>query len=427
MEKLKIYQTDPWMMDYFVDDQISYTYSYGSNVETLMKCPRCGYEKIRKIRRLHDKGFACPRCGDGISYPNKFMFNILEQLKLPFLYEVSKTQYGFEWITGLYRYDFYFQNSLGNYFIEMDGHYHSNSIEMQESDKIKDRLALKHNINVIRICCDYDQVQNRFEFIRTNILQSKLPQILQFSESDIDWDKCDLYANSSLMIKACELWSRGMRNTLDISNKLHISRMTASIYLRRGAVFGLCDYNPKEESQRVLLKGRTLDSERKKCKPVAVYNTLGMIAVFEGAVRLSEASEGLFGVHISRPMITNVCNGNCGTNYGLHFQLISKEQYDEYRKFFGGHTNPKLFNPSIKYSSREKPVAVFLQEELVDIFSGRAEAANVLTNRYGVVFSQNSITNVCLKRQKQYNGFTFQNSTREEYEQYKMIANKEKV
>ena len=427
MEHKKIYQTDPWMMAYFVDDKLPYLYSHSSRMSALMRCPRCGYEKIRKIKRLYEGGFACPKCGDGISYPNKFMFNILDQLKIPFLYEVSRTTEGFEWISGMYRYDFYFQNSSGRYFIEMDGHYHSTSEYTQESDVVKDKLAIEHNIGVIRIRCDYDRVQNRFEFIKDNILASELPHLLQFSESDIDWDKCELCANSSLMIDACELWSSGVCNTLNIANQLHISRVTASIYLKRGSELGLCDYNPEDESQKVLLKGRTQDAERKKCKPVAVYNTMGMIAVFDGAVQLSNASDSLFGVHISRPMITNVCQGKLKSNVGLRFQLINRDEYENFYNMFGGNINLELFNPNIKYSSKEKPVAVFYQKNLIDIFSGKTEASDVLAKRFGVEFSIYAITNVCLGKQKQHNGFTFQSTTREEYEQYKMIANKEKI
>ena len=75
--------TDKWMMKYLVNKEDGYKYTYGSGRKVLCKCPDCGYEKEIEINRLYsNKSMSCPICSDGVSYPNKFMFNLLEQLNL---------------------------------------------------------------------------------------------------------------------------------------------------------------------------------------------------------------------------------------------------------------------------------------------------------------------------------------------------------
>ena len=54
-----------------------------SNKHTDFKCPVCGYickdKSINQVNR--DMDVRCPICKDGISYPNKFIFNSLLQIK----------------------------------------------------------------------------------------------------------------------------------------------------------------------------------------------------------------------------------------------------------------------------------------------------------------------------------------------------------
>lgn len=425
MEELKIYQTDPWMVPYFIDDKIPYLYTHGSTLRTTMQCPRCGYVKERTIDALHRYGFACPLCSDGVSYPNKFMLSLFLQLHLPV--EVEKT---FEWSLGK-KYDDYIVSY--NLIVENHGEQHYKNVsgkiykkldEQIKIDKLKKEMA---NKNGIKHYVEIDCRKSDMDWIKTSVMNSDLPSILSFSEGDIDWCECDKLARSSLVVRACDLWQHQHKSVVEIAQELHICRLTVTVYLKQGAKVGWCDYDPQIESKKILSMAHTPEVEKRKCKPIAVYNTIGMIAVFDSAIQLSELSDSLFGVHLSRPMIANVCNEKNTTNAGLRLKFISKEQYSEYYNDFGGNVNPALFNPNIKYSSQEKPVMVLLNDEIVDIFSSRKEASVVLTEMYGMVFTVKRITNVCLKIQKQCNGFVFQNITREEYEQYKMITNKEKI
>lgn len=261
--KRKIINTAPWMMEYLVNKEDGYRLSRSSKEKVMMQCLRCGHKRMRSPELLGEHGIACPKCGDGISYANKLMFNILEQLDIDFQCEISHLAQGFEWIPNNYRYDFYFQSNNISYFLEMDGHYHTFCKKTKQRDVIKNQLAQEHNIQMIRIPCNYDNSVSKLAFIKDRVLQSELPSILHFSEQDIDWQKCDLYANSSLVMQVCTLWNDGMRSTLAISEVMPICRLTVTTYLQIGASLGLCDYDPQIEHNKVLLLGRTQKTRKR--------------------------------------------------------------------------------------------------------------------------------------------------------------------
>lgn len=73
--------THPHLIKYLINKinkKDTIKYSYGSKKKILIKCPFCNYEKKLDFNTLSDQGFSCPKCSDGISYPEKFIFNVLE-------------------------------------------------------------------------------------------------------------------------------------------------------------------------------------------------------------------------------------------------------------------------------------------------------------------------------------------------------------
>ena len=78
--------TDPWMIKYFVNIEDAYTHTRTSSLKVLMKCPICGKTKMLEPSHLLLQGFACPRCGDGISYPEKVLISILDQLHIKMIF-----------------------------------------------------------------------------------------------------------------------------------------------------------------------------------------------------------------------------------------------------------------------------------------------------------------------------------------------------
>ena len=63
--------------------------SKGSSKKLMFTCPNCDYEKPLRVYSIVKQGFPCPRCNDGISYGNKFIRNLLEQLSENYIPEYS--------------------------------------------------------------------------------------------------------------------------------------------------------------------------------------------------------------------------------------------------------------------------------------------------------------------------------------------------
>jgi len=258
--------THPQLVEYFVNKEDAYKYSHGSEKNILMKCLKCGFEKKLSLNSLVRNGFSCPKCGDGISYPEKFIFNVLEQLlNNNFIMQLSRKT--FDWCNN-FRYDFYIDEL--NCIIETHGlqHYEEtknnwyNLREIQENDKIKEQLARDNNINnyIVLDCRESD-----LKWIKNSIMNSELPKLLNFKEEDIDWLKCHEYACSSLVKITCDYWNDGLKNTLQIANILKLNQHTIIIYLKQGAKIGWCDYDPKEEMLKIGRKIGVILSKKVIC------------------------------------------------------------------------------------------------------------------------------------------------------------------
>lgn len=207
---------DSWMIPIINNLEFCKTHTSSSSDKIYPICSDCG-RKSNKLMPVCDinrnKGYHGCTCGDGIKYPNKFMFNLLEQLHVKFINEYNpswcKYKYKNKIKTGIY--DFYIPSM--NLIIEMDGGlgHGKKDNKMKRGHKIeeskfiddeKDKLAKEHNIKVIRIDCDYgSQIGSRFNFIKQNVI-TYLTNL--FDLSNIDWLKCNEYSCSNLSKKAYE-------------------------------------------------------------------------------------------------------------------------------------------------------------------------------------------------------------------------------
>ena len=246
----------PDMVQYLYNKEDGFLH-YGSGQIVLWLCPDCGEIFPRSISDMCRRGFSCPKCGDGISYPEKFMYNILLQIKdLDFL----KREYRPKWCKYTYknketfgRYDIYFGYKSKKYIIELDGGLgHGNRTidktvkESLDIDNIKDKLAYNHNIKVIRIDCDYAP-NDRFTFIKEKILNSELKNILNLNI--VDFNKADFESFGSFVILSSKYWNEGL-SVSEISEKLNMHNGTITNYLLRAEKYGLCDYNKEESKNR---------------------------------------------------------------------------------------------------------------------------------------------------------------------------------
>lgn len=251
----------PELAQYLVNYQDGYKYTEWSSEELECKCPSCGNIMKKKISYISKYGVTCPRCDDGYSYPNKFIYNSLLQIEnqLDFL----DREYRPDWCKYKYKdkncygiYDIYFEKNNKKFVIEMDGglghgnrsytNSKTNRDELIFRDKEKDRLASEHNIKVIRIDCNYE-TNDRYQFILNNILKSELSNILDLSK--INFNQSNTQSQQSLFIKAVELWNLG-ENISQIKSELHIHESTVTSYLKSALKYNMCDYSVKESRRR---------------------------------------------------------------------------------------------------------------------------------------------------------------------------------
>lgn len=314
--------THPWCVKYFKNQDDAKRCSFGSENRYIFKCPICNTEKEMAIWVLIAYGFSCNMCGDGVSYPNKFMYNVLSQLKQRgnLMFESEKV---FEWSKfddDMTRriYDFWIDDN--QIVIEVHGRQHfedcskgscfrSLSYE-QENDLFKRELAIKNGIrqeNYIII----DARESNMLYMKNSVMQSRLPKLLDFAEQDIDWQQCDLCASKSLLVDVCGLWNNGLHNTQSISSIIGLSNTSVITYLQRGTAAGLCDYNPRSRIPILCLDNQY---------------------VFPYATLCEKHSGSLFGQHIKARYFNDVASGRKDNINGFRFVYITRKEFAQIKE-----------------------------------------------------------------------------------------------
>lgn len=296
--------TDSWMVKYFqggYDEAKKYTSC--SHVKTQLKCPTCSWiNKDITIKNLYYQRFICIKCSDNISFPEKFMISILEDLKVNYIYQLSANKY--EWCSK-YKYDFYLLDY--NTIIEIHGRQHyydcswSKCDDIKLNDKVKFKLALKNNIkNYIVI----DSRKSNFEYIKQSIIDSKMNDI--FDLSSVNWKKCYEKSISSLVKDVCEIKLSNEKITSNqIADMLSISVCTVIKYLKIGTKLGWCKYNAKIESR----KSATIASNCRK-KTIEVYSNGNYLGTYESAKYIMKNSIKLFNTKLYDRYIREAIKNN---------------------------------------------------------------------------------------------------------------------
>jgi hypothetical protein len=309
--------TAPWMVKYF---QGGYNeaklYTKASTYKLYPICPDCGRvkDKQMKISNIYVlRSIGCP-CGDGQSYPNKFMYALLEQIGNAFYRE-----YAPEWIKPK-RYDFYFELYDKKYIVEMDGAFHNKSNSMngktieqvKTEDKYKDNKAYQNNIQVIRINAE----QSNIEHLKVNILESELNNL--FDLKIIDWKKCEEFAISNLCKKVCDVKNENPNITVDeIANLVKLERSTIINYLNKGTKLNWCYYNGKEENRKIVSKIGLENG-----KQVEVFKGGNSLGIFKSCQELERKSEEIFGTKLFQGNISKVITGERKHHKGYTFKFI---------------------------------------------------------------------------------------------------------
>lgn len=193
--------TVPYLVDYFYNKDEATMWTKSSEHKINVICPTCKMIQPNKksISNLAHEGFECFECGNNISYPERFMFFLLQELCVDF-----KMHKIFEWSKSVYdeydgkfhkrEYDFYISSK--NVIIEMHGSQHyrntfswdcdnleENLKNIQRIDADKQQLAEKNGYEYIVINCE----SSTKNYIKNNIINSNLSNI--FELSNMDWDK----------------------------------------------------------------------------------------------------------------------------------------------------------------------------------------------------------------------------------------------
>ena len=325
-----------WLINTYGDDAIEkywsknntvnpFEISYGSGKKVLMICQHCKHEKLIACNSYIQHRIMCNRCSDNVSYSNKFMYELLSQLKIDF--EIEKE---FTWsvisnndnkrLNGKKIYDIYIPSS--NMIIENHGEQHYFNTfkcskrtleEEQENDRLKEELALINGIeHYIQLNC----MKSEYKWIKKSIFNSELHKLLNFKEEDIDWNKCLEFANSNLILYICNLWNNRKEDEFvsDIPKNYNIKISTTTIikYLKIGNKLGWCNYNSKEEKERNIIK---------KSIRVGIFKEGMLYKIIKSKNELEKISIDIFGEKISHTKINRIIDTNSCIN-GYYIKTI---------------------------------------------------------------------------------------------------------
>ena len=338
---------NPWMIQYFVDENYAKTHASNSSKKTILKCPTCGYIKPHKTsaNALYHEGFYCPMCSDRITFPNKMAIAVLKRLPI----KNWDREWNPKWANGRI-YDNYFEYNDKKYVVEMDGEFHyegwlhdkgaSKLSEIKAIDDLKDKMAKDHNVEMIRI----DSRIGEFEYIKDNILKSKLNEI--FDLSQIDWQEVAKDTATNFIVEVCKYYNEHpTKSLIEIGDVFYISNWTVRKYLKRGTLCGFCNYIPYHKREEVKQMLKTIprkythahsyschraERQKKSNYIIRVFdNDKNFIGEYDTAIQCAEELNKLFPLLDFRAnKISERINGHGITHRHFYFQKIMKGDVD---------------------------------------------------------------------------------------------------
>ena len=349
-DKIKIGYNDMWTTDpekarLLLNPEDGHKYMKSANKPKLkFKCPYCG-TIIKKTPNEFDRdcGLYCPKCSESISYPNKYMFCLLQQLKIDFESEVS-----FNWSNGR-KYDFYIRAK--NTIIEMHGIQHYEEIgfsrcgartlkEEQENDILKELIAKENGIeNYIVIDCK----KTNYNYITNNVLNSKLKDIINLTNLDFNLLKQE--SENPHVKLVSDLWNSGIHDIGELKKLTKIKRGRIYTLLNRAKEIGLCDYN-SEETTQIAFDNALKTKYQIYSKPV--YCNEYKIA-FGNETILRKVFEDKFNISLQRSNVHKCLTGERNHTHNLTLKYMTKKEFNEYKnkfpeKTFGEYFEDKYLN-----------------------------------------------------------------------------------
>jgi len=286
-----------WMIPFFKNKEDPKNLMPNHKKKKLMICPDCNREKLESPAALYNnKSIRCV-CGDGFSFPEKFLNCVLKQLNLEFIW-----RYRADWLVdgnGSQReFDFYIPKC--NLICEVDGGFHKrphvkNKLTIDDIlaiDDWKDRQAHIKGLQVIRI----PAYESEYEYIKSNI-DNKLNE--HFDLSNINWKKCNEYATKNIVKEVCEYYECNKPITVtDVAKKLNMAIKTVCTYLKKGDEIGWCVYD-RSVHKKMRIEKCAMASKLKNSKRISVYKNDEYFNTYESMRELSKKSKQDFGIYFN--------------------------------------------------------------------------------------------------------------------------------
>ena len=338
----------PDLSKFFIDKNFPITHSCGTHKKAFFKCPSCGEIREVAVCYLLEHGLSCKRCGDGISFPNKFIYNVLKEANIKFISE-KVFRWGKNKNNNFVRYDFYIPKF--NMIIEANGlqHYkdtiYGNIADIIKNDEHKEKIAKMNGVvSYVRLDCS----KSTPDFIINSIKNQSLLNFINFDS--IDLNKIITNCSKSLLLDCCDIFNKNQSlSTTDISIMLNLDRHTVRNYLNRGAIAGLCVYNT--EIAENIRKKKAAENRKKQSvlqfdlsnKFISRYDSVTIASEKTGikncairncCVLISNTAGGFLWKYEDDAILKNIINRN-----------IQKIRHccDAYNKYLTGE------NPDIKF------------------------------------------------------------------------------
>lgn len=317
-----MWTTNPELAKMLLNPEDGFKYTHWSGQKIDWKCATCSNNiNNKRISDTNSKGVICPRCSDGISFPERFMYELLKEKSIEFVYDRKQ-----KWSKTL-RYDFYIP-SLST-IIEVHGKQHYEEgfecyggrtlQEEQENDRYKYELAMENGISKYVII---DAQESTVSHISKSINESVLTDIIGES---IDFNEIGKKASKSMVKVACDIWNLGTSTILGIAEKMGLDSSTIRIYLKRGVEIGWCDYCPKEA-----MRENGVSAAKSRRRPI-----IQLDEYFKFIHEWNSATEAGKSLKIPRGNIPFACTGKRHTVSG--FTWMYKEDYEKMIKEGSSH------------------------------------------------------------------------------------------
>lgn len=269
-----ITEMDPAFAAWFVDPAIPRSRTHGCHDKADFYCPQCG--KIvygKSIKNIYKRRHVpCPYCGNGISYPERYLMAFLEQLQIPFVHQYT-VKFTKDHRSVYYKYDFYDQKHA--LIIETHGsqHYEPGTFErvggyalekIQKIDAEKAQYAAETlQLQYVALDCRRSEPN----WIRREILQK-----LSFYPLDaVDWTAVRQSANQSVVLQIIELSKQGYTQK-QIGEIVHMNPSTVYCKLRQAKKDGLYDgITPQQlhkEKQKQLRQAQQKAKKQKQAEQI---------------------------------------------------------------------------------------------------------------------------------------------------------------